>query len=282
MANNFSLPRQQCNGIAYYQGGTGGATLLFLHGVGLSADCWQQQISVLEQQNTVFAVDLPGHGASAVFGNSDDGNNSIKITDFSDKIAEFIATKIGKPVIVVGHSLGALITLQLAADHPQHLSAAVAISAVFCRSQQAQHAVAARATQLQQATDAIRHTLIDSTIARWFGQSSQSSEHAQAAEQCRDWLRQTPAAAYATAYQVFANTAAEQIPLAQLTRPVLYLTGADDPNSTAEMSKQMAAQTPNAEAMIIAGHAHLLQMTAATAVCQALQQGLLSFPDCTT
>jgi pimeloyl-ACP methyl ester carboxylesterase len=58
--------------------------------------------------------------------------------------------------------------------------------------------------------------------------------------------------------------------LATLQCPALFITGADEPNSTPAMSAAMAKLTPNGRAVIVAGAAHMLPMTHAAEVNTAL------------
>ena len=271
-----ALPRRHSrSGIAYALGGSGGsagAPVLLLHGVGLSADCWQAQITALQAQWRVFALDLPGHGESAPF-----SDNSPQMSDFTAKIADFIESEIGEAVALVGHSLGALIALHTAARAPKWVRRAALLSPVYQRDDAAQRAVAQRAEELRHAQDTARRAaLIDATLKRWFGDPP-AADAQEAAAACRHWLHRTPPAAYAAAYCVFAAAGAEAAPLQNITQPLLYITGDADANSTAEMSRALAAKSTasaDARAEVVAGHAHMLQLTAAAQVNALLAQWL--------
>ncbi len=43
-----------------------GATVVFIHGVGLRAEAWGAQLDALSPHYRVVAVDMPGHGGSAL------------------------------------------------------------------------------------------------------------------------------------------------------------------------------------------------------------------------
>ena len=55
-----------------------------------------------------------------------------------------------------------------------------------------------------------------------------------------------------------------------MTCPALFLTGDGDLNSTAEMAREMAAAAPRGEAVVIAGHRHMVNLTAPEMVNEAL------------
>lgn len=86
--------------------------LLLLHGFGSSLNQWRDNLAPLGQQHPVYALDFLGFGAS-------EKAASLYGTDiWSAQVFEFWQTFIGRPVILVGHSLGALVALTSAIAHP--------------------------------------------------------------------------------------------------------------------------------------------------------------------
>ena len=51
------------NGIAFFKIGSG-HPIIFIHGLGLRAECWFYQIEELKKNHTVYVIDIPGHGKS--------------------------------------------------------------------------------------------------------------------------------------------------------------------------------------------------------------------------
>ncbi len=103
-------------------------------------------------------------------------------------------------------------------------------------------------------------------LDRWFGPTASSQRTA-----CEAWLRACDPAGYKTAYQVFAHEdGPKNAMLAALRCRALFMTGADEPNSTPQMSCDMAALTPNGQAVVIDGAAHMMPMTHASQVNAAL------------
>jgi pimeloyl-ACP methyl ester carboxylesterase len=89
------------------------------------------------------------------------------------------------------------------------------------------------------------------------------------------WLTDVDMGAYATAYGAFAegdDLYSDRWP--GVTCPALFLTGELDPNSTPQMALDLAAAAPHGEACIIAGHRHMVNMTAPDEVTAALQHWL--------
>src|SRR5688572_3546625 len=83
---------------------------------------WQrfdQYIPALQQQWHVYACDLRGHGQSRW------ARTSYRLTDYPRDTTAFIERCVGEPTVLVGFSMGALITLGVAAQCPQLIRAIV-------------------------------------------------------------------------------------------------------------------------------------------------------------
>lgn len=93
--------------VAYKEEGNG-EPILLIHGFCGSSDYWNNIIEELAKTNRVIALDLPGHGDSAV------QENIKEIDQYATFIKDFIdALKIDQ-VTMFGHSLGGYITLAFA------------------------------------------------------------------------------------------------------------------------------------------------------------------------
>ena len=103
-------------GLSYVTSGNGPLVVL-IHGVGLQADAWCGQIDTLSTEFTVMAIDMPGHGASAVPG------ADMTLADYSDAIAAAMP----EPALVVGHSMGAMIALDIASRFPEQIRGVAAL-----------------------------------------------------------------------------------------------------------------------------------------------------------
>ena len=91
-------------------------TLLFVHGAGMDHSVWQQQTRYFAHHGYgVLAVDLPAHGAS-------DGEPIAEVPSLGDWIADAIDAVGADGATVVGHSMGALATLEVAARHSSKIN----------------------------------------------------------------------------------------------------------------------------------------------------------------
>lgn len=93
-----------------------GTPVLFIHGYGGDLDNWLFNIDAVGEKAPVIALDLPGHGQSAV---KVPGNS---IAAFAGFIAHFLDAIEVPKAHLVGHSMGAAIASQLALDAPQRVA----------------------------------------------------------------------------------------------------------------------------------------------------------------
>ncbi|HCM98607.1 MAG TPA: alpha/beta hydrolase [Rhodobacter sp.] len=232
-------------------------SLVFLHGVGLRAEAWGAQIAAFAGRHSILAFDMAGHGESAAF------DAPVHTLDaFLEPIIRALDAEACTPAMIIGHSMGAMLALRLAVKRPDLVSAVVALNAVYRRSEDAKTAIMARLDALKddQPLDP------NPVLARWF--SNKTTPEAIA---CQSWLAQMDPKAYHAAYHIFAKTdGLSDADLSCVTCPVLFMTGALDPNSTPAMSEAMAKATPIGQSLVLAGAAHMMPMTHSDAVNRAI------------
>src|SRR5437588_5241794 len=98
------------------QWGESGTPIICVHGLTANAFCFQALADELAHDHRVIAYDLRGRG------DSDKPDHSYSVPIHAADLAEVIdALKLERPVLV-GHSLGALISLYFAMHYPDKLS----------------------------------------------------------------------------------------------------------------------------------------------------------------
>jgi pimeloyl-ACP methyl ester carboxylesterase len=91
-----------------------GQPLLLIHGFGASLGHWRNNIPVFAKQGyRVFALDLLG------FGGSDKPALAYTLELWQQQIKDFLAAHVKQPTVLVGNSIGGLITLMVMADFPE-------------------------------------------------------------------------------------------------------------------------------------------------------------------
>lgn len=103
----------------YIEAGASGSPLVLLHGLTASKLSWYPLLPGLSAQWHVYAPDFRGHGKS---GRAPD--NHYRNADYARDIIAFLK-HIGQPVLLMGHSLGAMVSIVTAAQYPEGVSALV-------------------------------------------------------------------------------------------------------------------------------------------------------------
>lgn len=93
----------------YYESVGSGEPILFLHGWGSSCDAFRRMILPLQTDFRCISLDLPG------FGKSDTPQNPLDLSDYCRIVKEFIDELGLCDPIMIGHSNGGRITLNMCA-----------------------------------------------------------------------------------------------------------------------------------------------------------------------
>jgi pimeloyl-ACP methyl ester carboxylesterase len=93
-------------------------TFLLLHGVTRRALDWMPAFPALSGLGNLFACDFRGHGES-------EKATSYLVTDYADDVVAFLCAEIDSSVVIVGHSLGAMVAAAVAARLPERVRAVV-------------------------------------------------------------------------------------------------------------------------------------------------------------
>ena len=108
--------------IRYLESGDSKKTLVLIHGLGASAERWDQVIPLFEDKFRVVVPDLIG------FGYSDKPLVDYTPEFFSDFMEKFFdASDIAKPYLI-GSSLGGQISAEFTASHPENVEKLVLVS----------------------------------------------------------------------------------------------------------------------------------------------------------
>lgn len=103
----------------YRQWSEGGQPLVLLHGVTSSNASWDAIAPEFVADYTVFTFDLRGHGQSS---KPKGGYNWL---NYAADITDFVKSHLDAPAIILGHSLGAMLTPLIAASAPEKVRAIV-------------------------------------------------------------------------------------------------------------------------------------------------------------
>jgi pimeloyl-ACP methyl ester carboxylesterase len=109
--------------LAYEESGTGDPPFVFVHGWTCNHTHFAPQVAHFTPRHRVVAVDLRGHGAS------DSPVQEYTVTAFADDVAWLCEQLELTHPILVGHSMGATVVLDVAARYPELPAAVVMLDA---------------------------------------------------------------------------------------------------------------------------------------------------------
>ena len=96
-------------------------SLLFIHGAGGTGEIWEQQVAFFRGKHPLFRLDLPGHGGS-------DPRGEERIGSYAEWVRLGLEKLFAqRPFVLVGHSMGGAVVLELALDPPEGLKGIVLV-----------------------------------------------------------------------------------------------------------------------------------------------------------
>jgi len=113
--------------ITYQQEGNTGHAVVLVHGFGASWGHWRKNLPVLGESCRCYAIDLIGFGGSA----KPEPSTEIEYTfeTWGEQLADFCREVVGGSAFLIGNSIGCIVVMQTAADHPE---LALGVAAINC------------------------------------------------------------------------------------------------------------------------------------------------------
>lgn len=102
--------------------GSDSTPVVLLHGFGASIGHWRDNIPGLSAHRSVYGLDLLGFGGSAK------PRVEYSFDLWVDQVHQFLQQQMSGPVILVGHSIGGLVAVLLAARYPEQVKGICLIS----------------------------------------------------------------------------------------------------------------------------------------------------------
>ena len=113
--------------VHYADFGGSGPPMVLIHGLGGSLTNWFAVAESLTSRFRVLVPDLIGFGRTPLAG------RSPGIVEQSEMVARFLSHVGGGPAVVAGNSMGGLVAVQLAADHPELVARIILVNAALPR-----------------------------------------------------------------------------------------------------------------------------------------------------
>ncbi|WP_298817882.1 alpha/beta fold hydrolase [Chloroflexus sp.] len=236
-------------GISYLRAGNYGPAIVFLHGWGAFKELWWSALRDLGRDHRCFALDMPGHGESRI-GQAD------RIEAIAELVAEFCRDLGLDTIILVGHSMGGSVAVELALRHPALVHRLALIDAAV----DAYRMPAYTRTYLLPGVGWATFRL-SQAVGRAFRPIGQRIPHEHGGGWLRPWLRRAsylatfdPEGLYRILRSLFATRADDR--LRQLTIPTLVMSGQFDSLAPPSHARRLAATIPGARFVMIPASLH--------------------------
>jgi pimeloyl-ACP methyl ester carboxylesterase len=140
-----------------------GAPVVFLHGVSGSMQTYAWLPEEIAEGRRIVRVDLRGHGGS------EHASGAYDIDSYGEDVADLLRETVGRPAVLVGHSLGGVVAWWLAQRHPELVAAAFLEDPPLYMGEPAEHE--------RNGAVPIFRVLLE-TVARWKAQGIGADEAA--------------------------------------------------------------------------------------------------------
>ncbi|MFC6992235.1 alpha/beta fold hydrolase [Haladaptatus sp. GCM10025707] len=231
--------------IAYEKTGHG-PPMVLVHGTTADHTRWEPIRSALEEHFTLYAIDRRGRGESG-----DAPEYSLE-REVEDVVA--VVDSIGEPVVLLGHSYGALCSLE-AALHTENVSKLVLYEPPFSPTGQ----VISSHETLEAIQALVDRNQNEQALVRFFEDvAGMPPAEVDVLRRAPNWPDRV-AAAHTIAREEAAPDAYEfdADRLAALTMPTLLLTGSESAPFLREATATLAETLPNSRIVTFEGHGHV-------------------------
>jgi pimeloyl-ACP methyl ester carboxylesterase len=235
-------------------------TVVLLHGAGFDHTTWALHSRWFAHHGFgVLAPDLPAHGRSS-------GAPLTTIADMADWTVALLDAAGASKARLIGHSMGSLIALEMAARHPARVSALSLIGTA---------ATMTVGADLLKAAEANDRAAIDMVSIWGLGFAAElggslapglwmHSGAQRVLEQCAPGVLHTDLSA-CNAYENALNAAA------QINVPATFVLGERDMMTPAKAGKALAAALPNSRTVVMRGAGHMMMTERPDELLAALQ-----------
>ncbi len=220
-----------------------GPPVVFIHGLGGTANVWHGTMQAMQAHHHVSALDLRGHGRSA-------GKGKFSIDGWAADVAKFIKHLELPAVTLVGHSLGSLVAQHVAWRSPDLVDQLVLVGGISFFQPPTADAYRDRATLVEKEG-------LDGIANDWLTGAVAPQSHATMAGGIgllREMFLRNDPIMYAKSCQALA--AIPKIRRDEIGQPTLIVTGTHDRSTPLAMAQELQSDIPVATVKVIADAGH--------------------------
>jgi pimeloyl-ACP methyl ester carboxylesterase len=219
-----------------------GKKILFIHGAGSNGHTWIHQGEALDKNHSPIALDLPGHGRSA-------GVEGLrKVADYADFIAAFLDALKIKSAVILGHSMGGAIAMDLALRHPGRVEALILSCTAAKFNVTAERIEALRAVMMGRAPQAFN--------TDGYSPKTVKEKFDVVREGWMEQIKTDPRVRYTDIVACAEVDLRDSI--AKIDKQTLVIAGADDQGTTPADAESIAGKIRGAKLNIIADAGHFI------------------------
>ena len=239
--------------------------LVFIHGVGLDHQMWQEQVDCLNEFS-ILTYDLIGHGKTPC------NKDKLTLKDFSNQLLQILDHLKIEKINLIGFSLGSLIALDFSASYQKKLEKLILIGTTYKRSDQERSFVLDRYNEAK-----LNKPISKQALKRWFS-DKYLENHPKTYNLFKNILNKKPDdhKNFLKAYELFANHYDDIDAIKKIDRKTLVMTGSDDIGSTPEMSKELVKDLVNSSYIEIKNGKHLCSIECADDVNMNIKKFIIN------
>jgi 3-oxoadipate enol-lactonase len=246
-----------------------GVPIVFLHGYPLHHAMWLPQLDDLSADYQVVLLDLPGYGLAR------DWPVPETLSGFAESVHRTLAQRFSTPVVVVGHSFGGYIAMQLYREHPEQFRALVLTNTRSeADSPEAKEKRLATAARL---ADPAQHLDVDE-VARGLVAPVTWRLGGGIIESVRSMVREAPSATVRASLKAIANRPDSAAALSAIRVPTLVVWGEEDRLIPPQQTRLMVARIEGSSGAGITGAGHLPSLEKPQAFTRVLRDFLIRVP----
>jgi len=235
--------------LSYIEAGASGPTIVLLHGWSAFKELWWSTLLALAPHAHAYAPDMPGHGDSPLLG-------SASMRQVAERIERFCATRGHDRIVLVGHSMGGNIALELMLARPDLIEQLVLVDAAV---QPAEMPTYTRSYLDQTFGWPVLRTSMAaarqlSLVGRFIPHVHQGGVVLPALRRVTYMARHDADALRTLLDSLFENPIGPR--LAEVRVPTLVISGEFDPLVPPPLSRRVAAAIPGAQYAVISRAAH--------------------------
>jgi len=202
--------------------------IVFVHGVGLTKEIWEEQINFFKDYNTL-TYDLLGHGKTPL------KKPKVNLEDFSKQLFKLIKELNFNKIHLVGFSLGALIARHFAYENSDKLSSLILHGSIYKRSEEQIRVVKNRFELAKMNKPALKQA----ALRRWLSEDF-TKKNPDIYRKIYSILERNKRLDFLKCYEIFVNYEDDDNMIKKINANTLITTGENDVGSTPEMSRKLS------------------------------------------